>query len=51
MPTPFPGMDPYLEREGLWPDLHTALLLEIRRQLEPHWGDVAAILIAVSQPP
>ncbi|MGZ3385325.1 MAG: DUF4058 family protein, partial [Isosphaeraceae bacterium] len=23
MPSPFPGMDPYLEEPGLWPDVHT----------------------------
>ena len=22
MPSPFPGMDPYLENPGLWPDVH-----------------------------
>ena len=22
MPSPFPGMNPYLEQEGLWPDFH-----------------------------
>ncbi|QWK12050.1 MAG: DUF4058 family protein [Thermoflexus hugenholtzii] len=22
MPSPFPGMDPYLERPDLWPDFH-----------------------------
>ena len=22
MPSPFPGMDPYLEDPGLWPDVH-----------------------------
>ncbi|MBM3227164.1 MAG: DUF4058 family protein, partial [Candidatus Tectomicrobia bacterium] len=25
MPTPFPGMDPYLEQPGLWLDVHNAL--------------------------
>jgi hypothetical protein len=23
MPTPFPGMDPYLERAGVWEEVHT----------------------------
>ena len=22
MPSPFPGMDPYLEKPALWPDIH-----------------------------
>ncbi|MFO0949967.1 MAG: DUF4058 family protein [Isosphaeraceae bacterium] len=26
MPSPFPGMDPYLEDPGLWPDLHHRLI-------------------------
>ena len=34
MPSPFPGMDPYLEGY-LWPDVHHALASEIRRQLAP----------------
>jgi hypothetical protein len=34
MPSPFPGMDPYLEGY-LWPDVHHALAEEIRRQLTP----------------
>jgi hypothetical protein len=33
MPSPFPGMDPYLEASHLWPDLHDALAAEIRNQL------------------
>jgi Protein of unknown function (DUF4058) len=26
MPSPFPGMDPYLEEPGLWPDVHARLI-------------------------
>ena len=33
MPSPFPGMDPYLEDPGLWPDVHHALISEIRALL------------------
>lgn len=33
MPTPFPGMDPYLEAPGLWPDVHDELISSIRNQL------------------
>src|SRR5688572_18188322 len=35
MPTPFPGMDPYLERVGLWQQVHTALIVEIQQFLSP----------------
>ncbi len=34
MPSPFPGMDPYLEGH-LWPDVHNALAYNIRQQLVP----------------
>lgn len=34
MPSPFPGMDPYLEGY-LWPDVHDALANKIRQQLTP----------------
>jgi len=26
MPSPFPGMDPYLEHPDLWPGFHASLL-------------------------
>jgi Protein of unknown function (DUF4058) len=34
MPSPFPGMNPYLEGY-LWPDVHHALASKIRQQLVP----------------
>ncbi|MBM0745341.1 DUF4058 family protein (plasmid) [Phormidium sp. CLA17] len=34
MPSPFPGMDPYLEGY-LWVDVHNALASKIRQQLAP----------------
>ncbi|MEM9002011.1 MAG: DUF4058 family protein [Cyanobacteria bacterium P01_F01_bin.86] len=34
MPSPFPGMDPYLEGY-LWPDVHNALAAKIRQLLAP----------------
>ncbi|MDY7078539.1 MAG: DUF4058 family protein [Chloroflexota bacterium] len=36
MPSPFPGMDPYLESRLLWHDVHQALATQIRRQIAPH---------------
>lgn len=30
MPSPFPGMDPYLERPWSWPSVHSALIAEIK---------------------
>ena len=38
MPSPFPGMDPYLERPGKWPGVHTELHVEIKRALLPQLG-------------
>lgn len=35
MPTPFPGMDPYLERRGLWEEVHTRLIVSIADALTP----------------
>lgn len=35
MPSPFPGMDPYLERPSLWPDVHAELISGIRASLMP----------------
>jgi hypothetical protein len=34
MPSPFPGMDPYLEGY-LWPDVHSALANKLRQHLTP----------------
>lgn len=35
MPTPFPGMDPYLEQPGLWQEVHTRLIVAIADVLGP----------------
>jgi hypothetical protein len=41
MPSPFPGMNPYLEHPRIWEDFHQNLATEIQRQLapriEPHY--------------
>ncbi len=34
MPSPFPGMDPYLEDPTLWPDLHQSLITYMRDMLQ-----------------
>jgi hypothetical protein len=33
MPSPFPGMDPFLEDPGLWPDVHHELISVARELL------------------
>jgi hypothetical protein len=35
MPSPFPGMDPYLETPELWPDVHHEIISQIRNNLHP----------------
>lgn len=35
MPTPFPGMDPYLEQPAIWPDVHNRLITAIADDLAP----------------
>ncbi|MDW8268967.1 MAG: DUF4058 family protein [Anaerolineae bacterium] len=35
MPSPFPGMDPYLEHPQLWPDVHLGLIAAMRADLAP----------------
>ncbi len=47
MPSPFPGMDPYLEGY-LWPDVHYALPSEIRRRLAPQVRPRYAVRIEVA---
>lgn len=38
MPSPFPGMDPYLEHSDTWPGFHKLLAAEIVGQLNPDLG-------------
>ena len=35
MPSPFPGMNPYLEQEGVWQDFHVKFLTAINERLVP----------------
>ncbi len=35
MPSPFPGMDPFLEKKGIFQELHTQMLAEAQRLLQP----------------
>ena len=35
MPSPFPGMDPYLEARAIWPGVHAAMITYIHEQLQP----------------
>ena len=35
MASPFPGMDPWLEHPGLWPDVHNSLIAALRDDIAP----------------
>jgi Protein of unknown function (DUF4058) len=35
VPSPFPGMDPYLEHPDLWPDVHNRLIAALGDELSP----------------
>lgn len=52
MPSPFPGMDPYLE-DYLWPDFHQNLASAIQRQLAPRLRPryVARLAVRMIQDP
>ena len=39
MPSPFPGMDPWLEAPGVFPDLHSALVIYMREALNAAMPD------------
>ena len=36
MPSPFPGMDPYLEHPDIFPDFHDSFVTYLRESLQPH---------------
>ncbi len=38
MPSPFPGMNPFLEQRDAWQDFHQAFLAVLRRQVERQLG-------------
>src|SRR5262249_38441807 len=52
MPSPFPGMDPYLETPDLWPDVHHQLISEIQGTLNlllrPHYVARVQLRIYIS---
>ena len=35
MPSPFPGMDPYLEHPELWTEVHSRLIVNLAEFLGP----------------
>ena len=52
MPSPFPGMDPYLEHPGLWPGVHQGLITFARSALNamlppPYIADIGERLYVI----
>ncbi|MFO0888106.1 MAG: DUF4058 family protein [Isosphaeraceae bacterium] len=45
MPSPFPGMDPFLESQGFWQDFHPTLLVALRESLNDRLPPQYAALI------
>ncbi len=54
MPSPFPGMDPYLESPSIWSDFHLTLIISIRaelnRRLPPHYTASADRYVWIREP-
>lgn len=55
MPSPFPGMDPYLEKRSLWPDFHSSFITYVREhlqeQIRPKYNARIEERIHLIQPP
>ncbi|MBI3361443.1 MAG: DUF4058 family protein, partial [Chloroflexi bacterium] len=45
MPIPFPGMDPWLEGPGLWPQVHNGLTTLLQFDLSAKVGDKYAVAV------
>lgn len=54
MPSPFPGMDPYLEVQPYWADLHTTMIsvmkAELNRRLPEHYSAWSDIYVWLHEP-
>ncbi|OJW20735.1 MAG: hypothetical protein BGO49_03950 [Planctomycetales bacterium 71-10] len=55
MPSPFPGMNPYLEQPALWPDFHAKFLVELAERLvsavRPRYFVLLERHVFVQEPP
>jgi hypothetical protein len=51
MPSPFPGMDPFLEDHTIWPDVHARIAVEITNQLNPRLGPKYYATVEVQSSP
>ena len=55
MPSPFPGMNPYLERASVWPSFHqnflTAALFQLTARLGPEYVATVGTRMYIHEPP
>ena len=55
MPSPFPGMNPYLEQEDVWQDFHDTFIPFVRdvlaSQLQPHYIVKVESYLFIHEPP
>ncbi len=49
MPSPFPGMNPYLEQNDTWGDFHTNFIVRMRETLSAHVGPNYFVKIEVQK--
>jgi Protein of unknown function (DUF4058) len=45
MPSPFPGMDPYLEHPEVWPGFHLLLIAALAESLTPQLRPKYAVVV------
>jgi hypothetical protein len=49
MPSPFPGMDPYLEHPEIWPGVHLLLIAALAESLTPQLRPKYAVSVEVKE--
>jgi hypothetical protein len=49
MPSPFPGMNPYLEQDDVWHGFHNSFMVQLSQQLQPQLGALYYARISTRQ--
>ncbi|MBV8886966.1 MAG: DUF4058 family protein [Chroococcidiopsidaceae cyanobacterium CP_BM_RX_35] len=50
MPSPFPGMDPYLEQPALWSSFHSRLIVAIADAIVVYLDNLARNMLLLPTP-
>lgn len=45
MPSPFPGMNPYIEQDAVWQDFHTKFIVALSERLVPQVAPKYIVLL------